>query len=714
MEEKFFEFYVLGEAAAFNSGNSYNDFLINDGKNYPNRKLKLTNNTFLFDGYSTWFSGDLGYLPENFTISILLAPMSFESGRSGLITRFNAKEKSGFHISAENFGSVIFGFGDGNQLFECSSINNHLSKQKWNILTIVFNSKAGWCDICINGMISNRKQFPRHTTIKYIENQCFIGKYIDCNENLEISKTGVFNGYIRNAKLVYRALKFEEVLEEHTACLCKIALEPQNLIIKHLNRDDYTDDVQRPKYHLIAPGKWMNEPHGPLYFKGYYHIFYQANPHAPLWDNIQWGHMISSDMVNWSDLPLALETEKNDLDPDGCWSGSSCIDKNGLPVLFYTAGNNKKFPNQGIAMARPDMSENAQLIKWNKNEKLIVEQTIDDGWLGEFRDPFVWLQENTYYMLVGTGDANNGGGNAIIYSSDDLMNWTSHGFLMEYDYELNEEVGHIWELPVLLPLKNEDGRIVNYILLICACQVENSIVDTFYWIGDWDPAHKKFIKHHDKARLLDLGNGVFTGPSGFVTPDGRTVIFTIAQGKRKFDDEFNSGWAHNGGLPVELYSKNNQVCIKPIREIYSLKNKLLIDKKNISVRELNMLLENIKSNMFYVKLSSDSNYIGIETTYGDESLEVFYDKIQYLYGAKKGNKSSLVSRLRGEIDKVYINDNEMEMEYFLDHSMIEVYLNNLKSITLRNYSNSKYRKLKIMADDDIVIKNFELWELKNI
>jgi len=712
MDEKIFEFYELGETAAFGTGDSDNDFLINDGKNHTNRKLKLTNDTFLFDGYSTWFSGNLGCLPESFTISILLAPMSFESRRSGLITRFNAKEKSGFHICVENFGTVIFGFGNGNQFYECRSINSHLKKHKWNILTVVFNDKAGWCDICINGVISNRKQFSRHTTIKYLEDKCFIGKYIDCNENLESSKTGVFNGYIRNVKVVYRALDFDEVLEEHTTYLCNHVLDTQRLKINHLDRNDYAGDIQRPKYHLIAPGKWMNEPHGPLYFKGYYHIFYQANPHAPLWDNVQWGHLISSDMVNWIDLPLALETERNGLDPDGCWSGSSCIDRNGVPVIFYTAGDNHKFPNQGIAMAKPDISEDPQLIKWNKNEKLIVEQTLDDGWLGEFRDPFVWREENTYYMLVGTGDSNNGGGNAIIYSSDDLINWISHGFLMEYDYELNEEVGHIWELPVLLPLKDEAGRIVNYILLICACQVENSIVDTFYWTGDWDVSNKRFIKHHDKARLLDLGNGVLTGPSGFVTPDGRTVIFTIAQGKRKFDDEFNSGWAHNGGLPVELYSKNNQVCIKPIREIYSLKHKLLIDKKDISVRELNMHLENIKSNMLYVKLSLESNYIGIKTTYGDESLEVFYDKVQCLYGAKKDNCSSLASRLRGEVDKVYINDSVIEFEYFLDHSMIEVYLNKLKSITLRNYSNSKYRELKIMADDNIIVKCFELWELK--
>ena len=54
----------------------------------------------------------------------------------------------------------------------------------------------------------------------------------------------------------------------------------------------------------------MNEPHAPVYYKGNYHIFYQANVHAPIWNHIQWGHMISTDMVHWKDLPLALETEE--------------------------------------------------------------------------------------------------------------------------------------------------------------------------------------------------------------------------------------------------------------------------------------------------------------------------------------------------------------------------------------------------------------------
>ena len=747
MNAKIFGFCELGETVSFRSQDSQCEFLINDGKNFINRKLRLTNGAFLFDGYATWFSGEMDCSPENFTVSVSLAPISYESAGSGIIARFDSDKKCGFHISIDKFGFVVFGFGDGNRLYECKSLGNHLEKGKWNIVTVVFNSRTGWCDIYINGVITNRKQFPRYTVIKYSEKLLFIGKYVDYSHNPERLRTGVFNGYMDHIKSTYRALSYNEVLEEHYSYLSDCIAGKKPLPVNSLDGNDYSGDVQRPGYHLIPSGKWMNEPHGPFYFNGNYHIFYQANPHAPIWDNIQWGHMISRDMVNWSDLPLALETENNGLDPDGCWSGSCCIDKSGLPVAFYTAGNNNKLPNQGIAMAwpdnnlakpdnglawpdnnlakpdndlakpdnnlaRPDISD-PRLVKWNKYENLIIEQTPADGWLGEFRDPFVWLQEDTYYMLVGTGDADNGGGNALVYTSDDLLNWNNHGFLMEYDYESNKEVGHIWELPVLLPLPDEDGKVVCHILLFCACQVENDIVDTFYFTGDWDTVGRKFIRHHERAKLLDLGNGVLTGPSGFVTPDGRTVIFTISQGKRKPDEEFNSGWAHNGGMPLELYAKNNQVCIRPVREIYSLKSKKLIHEEDIPVQELNALLENIEGNMFYVKLCTNSDYMGLSTIYGRESLEVFYDRANHFYGARKEEDSSIISRYRGEVDKVYADDNETEFVYFLDHSMIEVFFNSLKSITLRNYAESKARKLKIMAEENVIIHSFELWELKS-
>lgn len=50
------------------------------------------------------------------------------------------------------------------------------------------------------------------------------------------------------------------------------------------------------------------------------------------------------------------------------------------------------------------------------------------------------------------------------------------------------------------------------------------------------------------------------------------------------------------------------------------------------------------------------------------------------------------------------------MELFLDHSMIEVYLNERKAITLRNYIEGKERRLRVEGEVRTV-RVLELWEM---
>src|SRR4051812_5050159 len=65
-------------------------------------------------------------------------------------------------------------------------------------------------------------------------------------------------------------------------------------------------DHHRPKYHFLPPANWMNDPNGPIYWRGKYHMFYQHNPHAPVWGPMHWGHAVSTDMVHWHHLPIAM------------------------------------------------------------------------------------------------------------------------------------------------------------------------------------------------------------------------------------------------------------------------------------------------------------------------------------------------------------------------------------------------------------------------
>lgn len=671
---------------------------------FENRECRFAESALLFDGYSIWFKGegDLFRNSRGFSLSFLFAPYGYSDQGDGLFSFFNEEKREGFYVLLEKQGKLQAGFGNGRDVFSFRSINANVVKNAWNIVTVVFWQEAGWCDLYVNGVLSNRKQFPRYMELKWPVQEAYIGKYVDHGKYHENFPIGIFYGLMKELLIHDVPMNEEQVKELHGTYPAGKAAEQIPI-----NRNAYANDVQRPEYHLIAPGKWMNEPHGPLFYEGYYHIFYQANPHAPIWNHIQWGHMISRDMVHWEDMPLALETGDDDLDPDGCWSGSSLIDKEGIPRIFYTAGNNNKFPNQFVAMAVAKIDAEKKLPEWIKHKTPVVEQT--KGWMGEFRDPFVWLEKDTYFMLVGSGDANNGGGNALLYSSEDLQSWQMHGFFLDYSYEKNPEIGHVFELPVLLPLRDETGEVACHIFLVCGCQIEGDVVENFGFLGTWNPDKRKFQKFHEKALLIDLGHGMFTGPSGFVTPDKRSVVFTIAQGMRNGKDAWHAGWDHNGGLPTELFIREKKLCIRPIREIYQLRQKKLLHLKDVSLEEANLVLGQFGGNRFWMRIQAEASVIAIETLDGDRKKSVYYDRSEKRLGITDETGKEL-GKYRGAEDTADIGANPIIMEYFLDHSMIEVFLNERKSLTHRNYIQGTERMLRLDGKA-VRIMELELWEM---
>ena len=66
----------------------------------------------------------------------------------------------------------------------------------------------------------------------------------------------------------------------------------------------------RPAYHARPKLHWINDPNGPVFYKGLYHLFFQYNPNASVWGDMHWGHLCSEDLVNWRELPVALAPDE--------------------------------------------------------------------------------------------------------------------------------------------------------------------------------------------------------------------------------------------------------------------------------------------------------------------------------------------------------------------------------------------------------------------
>ena len=658
-------------------------------EHFVNRQNVSCQRGLLFDGYSMYYRGERFPVAGcgSFTVSLAFFPLTFSAHGDGLVSCRDAERREGLEIELRKGGVVAVRFG----VHELISCNAHVRPGVKNIVTVVYRDRPGWCDLFVNGVFSNRKQFPGNTVLSFPDKPWYLGRKAGRE-----APVGHFYGFLEWAAFEQRAMEPDEVLAMHK-CEYTGIYEPETVALGMPDRRVYRNDPHRPAFHLQPPGKWMNEPHGPMYYKGWYHIFYQGNPHAPIWDHLSWGHLYSRDMIHWQDAPLALTPEGCSLAPDGIWSGSAAVGPDGVPRLYFTAGNDRAFPNQAVAMATPASEDGGRLLTWKQYPELIQTQNV--GWMGEFRDPFVWVEDGTWFMLVGTGDEQFGGGNAALYSSADGISWDSHGMLVEYDFSVNPLVGHVWELPVLLPLRNEAGEVACHILLLCACRVDNDLVETPYFLGHWDAQKRSFTRLHDKARLIDLGRGVFTGPSGFVTPDGRSVLFTIAQGRRGFQEEVRSGWAHNGGLPVELFWKAGDLAVRPVREALSLKKKLLTNSAED--------LAGHPGNQLLLELTARGDTAAVSVCAGEKRRTVRYDRssrrLQVL-----DEQGTEIGRYRGRVDQVDIGSEPIHMECWLDHSMFEVYVNERKAVSLRNYFDEP-RCLKAEGD----VEALALWELES-
>src|SRR3954462_12191319 len=82
-------------------------------------------------------------------------------------------------------------------------------------------------------------------------------------------------------------------------------------------------ELFRPQFHYTPAQNWMNDPNGLVHYKGEYHLFFQHNPSGTQWGHMSWGHAVSTDLVHWRQLPVAIPEQGDEL----VFSGSVVVDK---------------------------------------------------------------------------------------------------------------------------------------------------------------------------------------------------------------------------------------------------------------------------------------------------------------------------------------------------------------------------------------------------
>lgn len=204
-------------------------------------------------------------------------------------------------------------------------------------------------------------------------------------------------------------------------------------------------------YHFRPPFGWMNDPNGFGRFGGRPHLFYQHYSHGLQWNNMHWGHAVSSDYLRWRHLPIFLfPSEGLGVRPDkrgGAFSGSAIAQPNGPGIrVFFTEQEKDRDPEEQIQMT----AVSPDLFSAGQAEVILPKRPDGEGLTRDFRDPYVLKgPDGLWKMLLGSQSAE--GGVILLYNTEDMTaasGWTYRGkLLIETRYATTAI-----ECPCLLPL----------------------------------------------------------------------------------------------------------------------------------------------------------------------------------------------------------------------------------------------------------------------
>ena len=176
-----------------------------------------------------------------------------------------------------------------------------------------------------------------------------------------------------------------------------------------------------PSYHVTAlPDEGVGLPYdanGCIFWKGRYHLMYIfQDPKLPNGGHC-WGHLSSTDLVNWTYHPATLIPAPGDADK-GIFSGNAFINKDGVPMLCWFG------IDAGVCVAT---AEDDGLIRWKKHPKNPIIPVPKEGEPGfgvyKVWDPYLWLEGDTYYCLLGGNTLPNGKDTLYLCKSSDMVNW---------------------------------------------------------------------------------------------------------------------------------------------------------------------------------------------------------------------------------------------------------------------------------------------------
>ncbi|OFI38924.1 levanase [Arthrobacter sp. SW1] len=315
-------------------------------------------------------------------------------------------------------------------------------------------------------------------------------------------------------------------------------------------------DPWRPAVHLSSERNWINDPNGLVYENGTYHAFYQHNPHGNFWGNMSWGHSTSTDLVHWTQQPVAMEASE----AEEIFSGSIVLDKenasglgtadNPPMVALYTSAYGKGGARPAGVQAQSlaySLDHGKTWQKYQGNPVLDLQPSSNN-----FRDPkLTWYEPGKYWVMTTVvADAKV----VKLFKSKDLLHWD---FLS--DFSGVGAQGGLWEVPELLEMDVEGSTARKWVMLLSINPggiAGGSGMQ--YFVGDFDgttftaenaaPADAPL----EDSQWLDHGADYYAANSITGAPGGKPVLLGWMGNWDYAQHTPTTPWRGAMGIPREL------------------------------------------------------------------------------------------------------------------------------------------------------------------
>ncbi len=495
-------------------------------------------------------------------------------------------------------------------------------------------------------------------------------------------------------------------------------------------------DKLRPKYHFSISGNGNpGDSNGAFWDGNRYHLMYLVKRD----DGYRWGHVSSTDMVDWEGHPDAIGP--GEAEPGGCFSGGGFINGDGTAYLTYWM----LWGPRGLGIAK----SRAPFEQWEKLPQNPVVKSTAWGWTkdvgpdGKERvyasaDPSnIWKSNGKYYFVAGNlcllndlgraadSPENLKGDCAYLFESEDLEHWAYKGPFYKRKTDSCRAEG--WTdtdedcmCPSFLPLPsspNGGPMTDKYLLLFIShnrgCQ---------YYIGDY---HGEAFQPTSHGRMTWLDKSYFA-PEALIDGKGRQIVWTWLL-DNPADDFKTYGWSGVYGLPRSLWlQEDGTLGIAPVEELKRLRKNekswtdlRLANGETKSLEgfagdccelELTMDYASAVNFALNVRVSND----GKEKTvirYDAETKELVFDASSS--GLEPFN--GFTEHVDVERAPFALKENEpLSLRVFVDGPVVEVFANGRQAITRRVYPTMESTGVTISAKGGSVSCNASAWEMNGI